>query len=225
MKKRLVKLLNLLAVLLPNALKITIYRRTMKAEIGPNVKIGMSFIHVRKLVLKEGSIIGNWSALRNLERLELGKNARVGNKIYATAIPLGSQKHFSHRQDRFPALIMGEGAALTGSHFLDCNDKITIGDFTLFAGRDTYVYTHGIDMMEARQDCAPIKIGRYCMIATRSLVLKGSELPDYSALGAQSVLTKAYSAPYTLYAGSPAKPMKTLPPDAAFFERQTRYIG
>ncbi|AVW93603.1 acyltransferase [Celeribacter baekdonensis] len=218
------KILHILAVILPRPIKIMIYRRTMRAEIEANVKIGMSYIHVKKLVLKEGSVIKNWSVLRNLERLELGKNARIGNRVYATAIPLGSKKHFSHRVDRVPALLMGEGAALTGNHFLDCNDKITIGDFSLFAGRNTFIYTHGIDIMDARQDCAPITIGKHCMIATRSLLLKGAKLPDNSVLGAQSVLTKAYLDTHTLYAGNPAKPVKCLSSDAAFFKRKSWYV-
>jgi hypothetical protein len=49
-------------------------------------------------------------------------------------------------------------------------------------------------------------------------------LPDYSVLGASSMLNKEYSEPYFLYAGNPAKAIKPLPKDTAYFNRSAGFV-
>ncbi len=223
-KKKLILVLHIICAVLPQRLKILIYRRTMAAEIESDVHIGTSFIHARKLVLKRGSFIGNFNILRNIERLELGQGARIGNRNYATALPFDSKRHFGQFPNRFPALIIGNNASITGNHFFDCNDQIRIGDFSILAGRATYIYTHGISVVEGRQHCAPVTIGNHCMVAARCILVKGAGLPDCSVLGAQSVLVKHYSEPYKLYSGNPATPAISLPKKASFFSREVGYV-
>lgn len=224
MKQKLLIMLHIICAILPQKIKFSIYRRTMAAEIESDVHVGISVIYARKLVLKKGSFIGNFNILRNIEKLELGQGARIGNKNYATALPLGSKRHFGQFPERFPALVLGDHASITGNHFFDCNDQISIGDFSIIAGRATFIYTHGISVMEAQQTCAPVKIGKYCMVAARCVLVKGASLPDYSVLGAQSVLVKEYAEPYKLYSGNPAKPARPLPEHAKFFSRIVQHV-
>jgi hypothetical protein len=49
-------------------------------------------------------------------------------------------------------------------------------------------------------------------------------LPDYSVLGAGSVLQKTYQAPYILYSGVPALAVKTFDTETKFFVRDTGFV-
>lgn len=224
MKYKFLVMLHLCCVVMPQKIKVAIYRKTMHAEIGAGARIGVSFIHARKLVLKENSSIGHFNVLRNIERLELGEDAKIGNRNYATSLPLGSTRHFSQCKDRFPALILKDRARVTGKHYFDCNDQISIGEFSLIAGHSTSILTHGVSIIENRQHCAPVTIGNYCMVGARSMVVKGAALPDFSVLGAQSVLVKKQAKTHTLYAGNPAMPVRELRADAKFFSRTKAHV-
>jgi acetyltransferase-like isoleucine patch superfamily enzyme len=85
--------------------------------------------------------------------------------------------------------------------------------------------THSIDVYNNRQDAKPIRIGKYCFVGTGCILLPGSELPDYSVLGAGAVLTKAHTKPGCLYAGSPAKEVKELDVDVIpYFKRDKHAV-
>src|SRR5207245_5527131 len=85
-----------------------------------------------------------------------------------------------------PQLIVGDHAAITHRHLIDCTDSITIGRFTTVAGHRSQFLTHGIDFEDCVQKAKPIEIGQYCHIGTSCILLPGSRLPDYSMLGAAS---------------------------------------
>jgi acetyltransferase-like isoleucine patch superfamily enzyme len=61
-------------------------------------------------------------------------------------------------------------------------------------------------------------------VGTGVVILKGSCLPDYSVLGAGSVLTKTMTEPYTLYSGVPAAPISELDKASRYFIRQTGFV-
>ena len=67
-------------------------------------------------------------------------------------------------------------------------------------------------------------IGDYTFVGTGSIILLNSSLPSFSVLGAGSVLNKKYSEEYFLYAGNPARAVKKLEHDAAYFNRRTGYV-
>jgi hypothetical protein len=47
-------------------------------------------------------------------------------------------------------------------HLLDCTDRIEIGRLSTIAGYRSIIITHGIDYVNSRQICRPIKIGDFC---------------------------------------------------------------
>lgn len=77
---------------------------------------------------------------------------------------------------------------------------------------------------EGRQRSAPVSIGDYAFLGTNSVLLPGSALPDYSVLGAKSLLERAFVDAYCLYAGVPARRVKDLPRDSAYFTRTRGYV-
>jgi acetyltransferase-like isoleucine patch superfamily enzyme len=101
---------------------------------------------------------------------------------------------------------------------------VTIGKFTTFAGFQSQVLTHGIDIENNRQASAPVRVGDYCFVGTNCVLLAGSGLPDYCVLGAKSLLNKTLTESHQLYGGVPAQPIKQLPSDWKYFTRSEGFV-
>jgi hypothetical protein len=54
--------------------------------------------------------------------------------------------------------------------------------------------------------------------------LSSSTLPDYSILGAGSVLAGSMSETFMLYAGVPANPVKSLDQNSKYFQRTEGFV-
>lgn len=55
---------------------------------------------------------------------------------------------------------------------------------------------------------APIHIGKQCWIAAETFIAPGVQISEGVVVGARSVVTKSLVAPWTVYAGNPARPIK-----------------
>lgn len=192
--------------------------------IGKGARIGRSIIAAAQVELGEGAIIGHLTVVKGLSRLELGREARLGNLNWVTAVPLSAREFFRHLPDRDPSLVIEEHAAITHRHLIDCTGGVRIGAFATFAGWHSQVISHSFDFRAARQDAAPITVGRYAFVGSRSILLKGSSLPDRSVLGAGSVYEASDATPLGLYRGNPAERVSELPEDLGYFQRTHGFI-
>jgi serine acetyltransferase len=192
--------------------------------IHPTCRIGFSFIFPTRLIMEEGSRIGNLTMCKNIDLLHLKAHTSIGNGNWITGFPLGPSRHFAEEKDRQPQLIVGEHSAITHRHLIDCTNSVVIGKFTTIAGFQSQVLTHTIDLAKNRQTSAPVRIGDYCFVGTNCVVLGGSVLPDFCVLGAKSLLNKAFTESRQLYGGVPARPIETLPPDWAYFRRTEGFV-
>jgi len=217
------RLLALAVVFLPWALKRRVLRRFWGYQIADDARIGLSYVFPGQLVMGEGAYIGHFNVAIHLGRLECGAHSVIDRSNWITGHP-PKGAHFTHRTERDPTLAVGEHAAITKQHIIDCTDRVDIGAFTTIAGYHSQLITHGINVVDGRQDCRPIRIGAYCLVGTRVTVLGGAGLPDRSVLGAGSVLNKAHTEEYTVYAGQPAMPVKTLERDAKYFHRERGFV-
>lgn len=217
-------LLRLLVVLLPWVLRRRVLAACYGYEIHPTARIGWSWIFPEQLVLHEGARIGHLNVAIHLTRLELGPHTLVDRQNWITGFPRGDTRHFAHRPDRDAVLVVGAHAAITKGHHFDCTDRVSIGACTTVAGYRSQFLTHSIDVERNRQDCAPIAIGDRCFVGTAVVALGGSRLPDRSVLGAMALLNRAHEQPGWLYAGVPARPVKELPADAAYFHRTEGWV-
>ncbi len=211
-------LLKAILIVLPWFLRKRLLKLFYGYDMHPTSRIGKSWVYPRRLVLGENARIGHLTLVKGLDALELGEHSSVGNLNWITAHPSGGV-HFQHVADRSPALVLGRHSSITSHHFLDCASRISIGDFTTVAGVHSQFFTHNLDVLQGRQDSRPIEIGSYCLVATGTVILAGSVLPDYSVLSAMSLLNKQYSETHRLYAGVPAAPLKPIPADARYFVR------
>ena len=194
-------------------------------KIHRTARIGYSLICPVRLEMGPDSRIGHLNLCKaGVELLQLDEHAHVGNLNWISGAPLQGTAHFKDVAGRCPELLVHDHAAITNRHYVDCTAAVSIGRFSTFAGCRSIILSHSIDLAACKQDAAPISIGEYCFVGAASVLLAGSVLPDYSVLGASSLLNKRYTEPYYLYAGNPARPMKQLSRANKYFARAKGYV-
>jgi len=163
---------------------------------------------------------------KGVDLLKMNDKSRIGNFNWISgSSAFGERVFFEHDINRKSELVLGSHSALTSRHLLDCSGSISIGDFTILAGFRSQILTHSIDLRKSRQSSGPVRIGSYCFIGTGCIILKDSSLPDYSVLGAGSLLNKKHTDNHTLYGGVPACALKKLPDDYVYFSREEGYVS
>ncbi len=216
---------QVLTTLLPWKIRRYVLNKYFLYDIAPTAHIGLSFIFPRFLRMREGASIGSLNVAINLDRMEMGKNSIISRGNWITGFPTGTDSpHFAHDTKRCSELIMGDECSITKNHHIDCTNSVIMGEFSAIGGYNTQILTHSVDMMECRQDSKPIIIGRYSLVATRSIVTGGAKLPAYSILCAGAYLGKPYEEEWKMYAGVPARPIKDIPKEAKRFHRTQGYI-
>ena len=216
--------LYILSLFLPWPLRYRYLNFVFGYKISPNARIGVSLVILKTLEMNEGSSIGNLTVIKGFDHLSLGRFARIGNLNWITGFSKNQKKHFSHIYDRDPSLIIGNHSAITNRHLIDCTDKVELGCFTTFAGFRSQILTHSIELDTSRQGSKPVFIGDYCFVGTGAVILGGAVLPDYSVLGAASLLIEKHQDQYSLYGGIPARKIKELPKSYAYFNRQRGFV-
>jgi len=216
--------LILLSICLPGALRRSFLQSQFGYQIHPSCRLGFCWLSPTRLVMEEGSEIGHLTVCKSIDLLHLKRFSTIGRGNWITGFPLGPSPHYAEETDRRPQLVLGEHSAITHRHLIDCTNSVAIGRFTTMAGFQSQILTHSIDLQQNRQTSAPVRVGDYCFVGTNSVLLPGSALPDYSVLGAKSLLNRIFTEPYQLYGGVPAEPIKQLPPDYAYFHRSQGFV-
>lgn len=212
-------------LLLPWIFKRALLQCFFGYKLHPNSHIGFSWVYPAMLDMDANSRIGHFNTVIHLDHVILEMNSTIGRGNWITGFSSKiNSKHFSHLNTRKSEFHLYEGAAVTKNHHFDCTSPIHIGRFSTIAGYRSQFLTHSIDIYENRQHSEPLSIGDYCFVSTNVVILGGSILPNYSVLGANSLLNKVYIDSYTLYAGSPAVVIKKLPTDAKYFVRKEPYV-
>ena len=214
----------LFSFLLPWELRRSFLEKQFGFQIHPAARIGLAWVFPSRLIMEEGSSIGTATVCKNIELLHLKAHATIGRGNWITGFPPGPSPHFAHQTDRRPELILGEHSAITNRHLIDCTNSVTIGRFTTFAGFHSQIVSHSIDIEENRQSSRPVSVGDYCFVGTNCVLLGGSALPDFSVLGAKSLLNKTFTETYQLYGGVPARPIKALCRECKYFQRTEGFV-
>jgi acetyltransferase-like isoleucine patch superfamily enzyme len=216
-------IVSALALPLPWLLRRWLLRVFCGYSFAAGARVGRSLLGCTALRMDEGAHIGHFNVVKGM-RVEMAEHASIGAFNWISALPPGTGLHFAQEPARDPALLLGRHAALTARHYVDCCNRIEIGEFATIAGARSQILTHAIDFRLNRQASAPVRIGRYCFVGTACVVLKGADLPDCSVLAAGSTLARAYEETFTLYSGVPAQPVKALDRDAGYFRRESGYV-
>jgi acetyltransferase-like isoleucine patch superfamily enzyme len=213
-----------LVSLLPWPLKRFVLRHFFGYKFSEGARIGFAFVDVRNLEMGRFSKIGSFSIIRNLESLQMGVESRIGTFNWIFGMP-GNSKSFKIEESRVSRLCLGDYAAVTSRHILDCIDSIDIGAFSTLAGFRSQLLTHGIDFAQNRQSCAPIRIGTYCFLGSGVILLKGATVPDFCVIAAGSVVNKPLPLPGYIYAGSPINRVRPVDTKQGYFNRASGSVG
>ena len=217
--------LKIISYFLPWALRRRVLEGWFNFSIHPSARIGLAWIFPRRLIMGPNTRIDHFTVAIHLDKIEMEANSSIGRSNWITGFSTKTDsKHFRHQNDRKAELLLKESANVTKKHHLDCTNTITIGRFTTIAGYDSQILTHSIDISENRQDSAPISIGDYSFVGTNVVILGGSTLPDYTVLGAKSLLNKCFAEQWKVYAGVPAQPVKEIPKTHKYFSRAEGFV-
>ncbi|HBB86424.1 MAG TPA: hypothetical protein DC047_02280 [Blastocatellia bacterium] len=103
---------------------------------------------------------------------------------------------------------------------IDACGRVEIGDENMF-GPDIYItdsnHTFGekLSPQALPMQVGTVRIGNYCWIGARAVILKDVELGDYCVVAAGAVVTRSYPAG-SVIAGVPAKLLQQLVPVAEY---------
>ena len=218
-------LLKAIIVVSPWPLKRFLLHQLFGYQLDPSAHIALAWVFPRSLSMEAGSHIDSFTVAVNLDLIVLGENASIGRSNWITGFSTGSDSpHFAHQPQRSAELSLGAHAAITKNHHIDCTNRITIGPFTIIAGYRSQLLTHAIDFHFNRQHSEPISIGGHCFVGSNCVILGGSVLPDHCVLGALSLLNKAYGESWSLYGGQPARLLKKIDTDSAYFSRNNGFV-
>ena len=216
-------LFQLVLFVFPWCIRRRILNKVFHYQIHPTAKIGFSIILAKKFQMGEQSRIRHFTFCKPIDNLVLTKDSVIASWNLITGFS-SAKKKFFHRDDLCCELIIGAHAGITHRHLIDCNGGVYIDDFATVAGYRTQILTHSIDVYNNRQNVEPVYIGKGCFVGTQCIILPGSRLPDYSILGAGSVLNKAYTESYFIYAGNPAKSVKKIDKENIQYFYRTKYF-
>lgn len=205
------------AVFVPGAARRWLFRRLLGHEIDRTARIGHSFVDVDHLAMGPGASIGHLDVLRGLERVEMGEKALIGHLNMITSVR--RERGFFPGLERDPALVMDSHAKILMMHLVDCCDRVELEHRAVIAGYWSLVMTHTFDHRESRQTTAPIHVGLRTLVATRCTLLPGAHIGERCIVAAGATVIGKLDADSTMYAGTPAKAIRDLDPDAAFFHR------
>jgi acetyltransferase-like isoleucine patch superfamily enzyme len=215
-------LILLLSTFLPWGLRRPLLERVFGYRLHASSHIGLSLVMPRNLVMGAHARIGHFTVCKGLDRVELGELASIGRLNWISAFPTSDTREFT--EERKAELIIGEHSHITHRHILDCTNSVHIGRFSVVGGYRSQYLTHAVDLEMNRQRSKPITIGDFSFAGTGVIVLGGAALPSYSMLAAGAVLNKDQKETHRIYAGVPARPVKTLAEDLRYFSTAERLI-
>ncbi|TXD83954.1 hypothetical protein ESY86_07900 [Subsaximicrobium wynnwilliamsii] len=185
--------------------------RCMGHKIGKNVKVGFSFLVIKKIELGDHVRIGHFNLFLN-DRITLQSNviigylnifkgpfglilsekAAIGNKNYLTRARLGITYGESN-------LSLGELTKVTTGHHLDLTRSIRFGDFSILAGIRSQLWTHGYYHADQGKDRVridgQINIGHNVYIGSGCIFNPGVNVANAVHIGGGSVISKDLDQP------------------------------
>lgn len=191
--------------LLPSFISVLLLK-AIGYKVGKNVKIGFSFIKLKNIefgdnvkighcnlilnnsiILASNTQIGYLNILKGPFNLILDKEASIGNKNYFTRGALGITYGKS-------TLALGKLTKITTGHHLDLTRSIRFGNFSILAGINSQLWTHGYyhatEGKERIRIDGEIKIGDNVYIGSRCLFNPNVNVANSIHIGGGSVISK-----------------------------------
>lgn len=175
---RYIRLLTLLVLgFCPCFIKIPIYRILFGFKLGTNVRIGCSFIDSQNFEVGDNSFIASGTIFWNCNNVFIGQNVHIGHfnvfrggdrielEDYSQIIRfnvINAIRTPNFVQPPNSVFKLGYGSVITSEHRIDFTDKVELGKFTVFGGRNSSIWTHN------RRSGLSVHIGDHCYIGSET---------------------------------------------------------
>jgi acetyltransferase-like isoleucine patch superfamily enzyme len=213
-------LIFLICALLPWPLRRLALSSLFGWRLHRRSRIALSlFYNVESVKLGPGASTGYFNVFRNLRLLELGDNSSIGQWNWITCSPM----FFDPPVAGTGTLVVEQETAVTSRHYIDCAGGIRIGAHTTVAGVRSTILTHQIETEASRQTALPVSIGSHCLLGSNVCVTPGASIPDNSVVAMGAVVVGALGEPGMLYAGVPARPVRSVEA-GEYFHRERGFV-
>jgi len=161
---------------------------TNKIVAGARTKIGHgNIIRCNELTLEEDSYIQHFNYFSGPFTVRLSALAGIGKLNHI----LRAKKPVSYGES---TLSIGKGSKITSSHTIDCTKSIKIGEYSIVAGKQSQLWTHGYyhepsGPSRFRID-GEISIGNNVYIGSRVIISLGVTICDGVTVGSGAVVSK-----------------------------------
>ncbi len=205
--------------LLPSRLTPIVLRVLLGYNIGKDVKIGLSIIDVKSCRIGNGVRIGHGNLFIETDQLEIGNGVKIGHlNVFrgGSKISIGDRSEVIRLNvinsivdpevynDYTPEFCCGQNVSITEGHKIDFTDRVSIGNYSIVAGRNSSLWTH------VRQATKPIEIGDNCYLGSEIRVGPGVTIADRNIVAMGSVVTSSNLVTDKVIGGVPAKIIKDL---------------
>lgn len=190
-----------------NKVKIFLYRIFFGYKISGHSKIGFfnvicseelncdgakignfNYIKCAFLTLKKGASINKFNRLKNINKLELKKEAMIFSWNFISGIPKGSSHHALEFNNQ--NICLGENSALLRKNYIDLVDEITIGSNVVFGGNGSEIWTHGFDTKRNFLK-GKVSFGNNIFVGSKCIFTKGISIADETSFASGSVIYKS----------------------------------
>jgi acetyltransferase-like isoleucine patch superfamily enzyme len=190
-------------------------------KIDKAARIGFSIIIADRVIMAPEAKIGHMNFIAGLTLLRLDQTARISKLNILHGVSRSRTGVYPNSKNRRANVFLQRGSSITTAHYLDCSDQIVIGEFSTLAGFRSQIVTHSVDLTNATQGTARVRIGERTFIGTSSVILKGTKVPSFSVFAAGSVITNDIREDCALYGGVPARKIRPLPRSLGYFHRNS----
>jgi carbonic anhydrase/acetyltransferase-like protein (isoleucine patch superfamily) len=215
-------LIAAVAVVAPARLRRFLLTAAFGYRIHPRATVGRSLITVGHLEMGAGARIGSLNLLRHVDRVEMAEDTSIGHLNWISAAR--RERGYFADLSRDPALVMARGSALTHRHYVDCCDRVEIGELSTVGGIHCQILTHGVDVAEGALMAAPVRIEDRVLVCSAAILIAGCVVPSRAVVGAGAVVKGKLPDSSTLYAGPAATVKRALSPDSGYFIRERPHL-
>jgi acetyltransferase-like isoleucine patch superfamily enzyme len=196
------KIALLFCLLFPNRIKLFLYRKLLRWNIGKGVRIGFTWIDTEHAIIGNDVKIGHFNIIKDLRQLEIGDSCYMLNFNFVAA------GHYDWPR----ALRIGKGTGIMSRHFLDARGGIDIGEHADIAGRSSQIWTHEKHRGDGGLISAPVRIGSRTYVAASALIAPGVTIGESSVVALGCVVKKDTYGDRVILVGNPTqvKPRKSI---------------
>ena len=206
------------------ALKILLMRRILGWEVHGSARIGPClFRGVGKVTVRKNASIAGLCVFLHVGHLEIGEGAIMGYWNWLGAAPtLRSPALDARTTGEAAHFKLGDYAAITSRHYVDCSGGVEIGRFSVIAGVRSTILTHQVDTVRSQQILRAVQVGEYCLVGSNVQIVPGASIADRSVIAMGSVVVGILESAACLYGGVPARRIKQMD-GGAYFEREQAF--